>query len=662
MDRRTFVKHSLAAVSGSALGSSLGMRNSLGMGTGNYAGQPPIKYFQTDVPAFDIPPYRGERYEDTIPDTLDIASRAELGVRVLTNSADPKLDYEVYWIAQWDRNPAVMVHNNADWVQSVEGLMEDLPLLRVVTGSSFNDHVDPEWMRTNLRCLGPDGLVYVPLTGVPSSRLGGWWVTPVWRADGSSTTNKDLSVSFVTAPCQAARIVSTLTVYYLRDKNPLWKKMIEGMITRLTALAVDRGQYAYIPRGGLEPNARFGPDATMPTGVAAVEGGNIRLLQGLAQYYQVTGYEPARQLATKLARYAMGPAEYYDPQGRFIFSEFEKGFVKDQYPGIERGKFGGHFHAHSVGVLSILEYAIAMNDPEALQFCRSSYEWARTQGSSTVGFFPEMILGGHYTGCEGCEIGDMIALAVKLSEAGAGDYWDDADRWFRNQFAEQQLVNGDWIPQLAATQKSKPVEYNETDQRVVENSIGGFMGRATANEAGFILTHCCTGNCLRSIYYVWEHSIELQRDQLRVNLLLNRASAWADVYSYIPYQGRVELKIKKAVPAILVRAPEWIETNSPDLTCQVNGAPRSVHWEGRYANVGHVAAGDRVKISFPIAERTLKETIGAVPYTLIIKGNTVVSIDPPGKLGALYQRAAYRGNEAPMRKVQRSVPEQTIPW
>jgi DUF1680 family protein len=154
----------------------------------------------------------------------------------------------------------------------------------------------------------------------------------------------------------------------------------------------------------------------------------------------------------------------------------------------------------------------------------------------------------------------------------------------------------------------------------------------------------------------------LQGDQLRVNLLLNRASAWADVYSYIPYQGRVELKIKKAVPAILVRAPEWIETNSPDLTCQVNGAPRSVHWEGRYANVGHVAAGDRVKISFPIAERTLKETIGAVPYTLIIKGNMVVSIDPPGKLGALYQRAAYRGNEAPMRKVQRSVPEQTIPW
>jgi hypothetical protein len=434
------------------------------------------------------------------------------------------------------------------------------------------------------------------------------------------------------------------------------------MIQRLAALAFDCGQFAYIPRGGLEPNAKFGPDATMPTGVTAVEGGNIRLLQGLAQYYQVTGYEPAHQLAAKLARYAMGPAEYYDPQGRYLFSEFEKGFVKGQYPGIERGKFGGHFHAHSLGVLSILEYAIAMNDRVALEFSQSSYEWARTQGSTTVGFFPEIILGGHYTGCESCEIGDMIAMAVKLSEAGMGDYWDDADRWFRNQFAEQQLVDGDWIPKMAATQKAMPVEYNETDQRVVERSIGGFMGRSTANEAGLILTHCCTGNCLRTIYYVWEHSVELRGDQMRVNLLLNRASEWADVYNHTPYRGRVELKIKKAVRSVLVRAPEWIDGNSPDLTYQVNSTPRSVHWEGRYVNIGHVAAGDRVRVTFPISERTVKETIGAVAYTLIIKGNTVVSIDPPGKYGALYQRAAYRGDRAPMRKVQRFVPDQTLVW
>ena len=42
-------------------------------------------------------------------------------------------------------------------------------------------------------------------------------------------------------------------------------------------------------------------------------------------------------------------------------------------------------------------------------------------------------------------------------------------------------------------------------------------------------------------------------------------------------------------------------------------------------------AGETIDLAFPITTRTVKETIGTVPYTLEIKGNTVVSIDPPGK-------------------------------
>jgi hypothetical protein len=60
-----------------------------------------------------------------------------------------------------------MQHDFSDWVQNVEGLMESLPLLRVATGSTQNDHVDPVWMSVLLKKIGPDGLVYVPLRGLP---------------------------------------------------------------------------------------------------------------------------------------------------------------------------------------------------------------------------------------------------------------------------------------------------------------------------------------------------------------------------------------------------------------------------------------------------------------------------------------------------------------
>jgi len=56
--------------------------------------------------------------------------------------------------------------------------------------------------------------------------------------------------------------------------------------------------------------------------------------------------------------------------------------------------------------------------------------------------------------------------------------------------------------------------------------------------------------------------------------------------------------------------------------------------------------GDRVKLTFPIVERTVKTKLGGRLYTLVIKGNEVVSIDPPGKHYPYYQRDHYRENKA----------------
>jgi len=78
--------------------------------------------------------------------------------------------------------------------------------------------------------------------------------------------------------------------------------------------------------------------------------------------------------------------------------------------------------------------------------------------------------------------------------------------------------------------------------------------------------------------------------------------------------------------------------------------------------VGKAKSGDIVAVSFPIWERTVKEMIGGVLYTLIIKGNTVVSIDPPGKNCPLYHRAHYRENQARWRKIKRFVSEEQIRW
>jgi hypothetical protein len=70
--------------------------------------------------------------------------------------------------------------------------------------------------------------------------------------------------------------------------------------------------------------------------------------------------------------------------------------------------------------------------------------------------------------------------------------------------------------------------------------------------------------------YTWQRMLGYQDGQLRVHMLLNRASAWADVHGYVPYQGRVDVKIKRPCQSVLVRVPEWIESRSEQVVCTIN--------------------------------------------------------------------------------------------
>jgi len=149
---------------------------------------------------------------------------------------------------------------------------------------------------------------------------------------------------------------------------------------------------------------------------------------------------------------------------------------------------------------------------------------------------------------------------------------------------------------------------------------------------------------------------------LRVNLLLNRASAWADVHSYLPYQGRVDLRIKSPCKTVLIRLPEWIPSDSAKVVCTVGDKARPFRWEGRYVNVGNAVAGEIAVLSFPISERTVRERVGGADYTFTIKGNTVVAVDPPGSVCPLFRRERYRQTETPWRQVERFVASEPIRW
>jgi hypothetical protein len=158
------------------------------------------------------------------------------------------------------------------------------------------------------------------------------------------------------------------------------------------------------------------------------------------------------------------------------------------------------------------------------------------------------------------------------------------------------------------------------------------------------------------MFAVWRDMLNYDAGTLRVNLLFNRASPWADIASYIPY---MEIKAKEPVNLHL-RIPEWVKPG--EAKCEVDGRSRQLSYGGRYADVGHVEKGKTAVLTFPISERTERRRIEGFDYTFVIRGNTGVHVDPAGKYLPLYQPAYFRSGRPMHRKVSRFVSRQDVSW
>lgn len=612
-----------------------------------------IGFIRDSVPAVELPHVKGVFYEDHVPNTLDLAERAKFALQSLTGLTDPVVNYDVFFLAIFYRNPPVLQHSSSDpFVQPK--FQESLQLMRVITGSEVNNLVDEAWTVGMLRSIGPDGLYYIATRGRPWIRLGiEAWTPNVILRDGTIAPATKAPLDQITNQTVSGRIIGVMTLHYIRDGNPVWPSIIEGTIKRWIALAIDKGDYCYYPVALLTPGAQVDPDTSVPTGILAAEMGH-RLIQGLAQYYRVSGYDPAANLARQLTHYVRYHSAFYDRNGRFI----------DVNPDIPRG----HFHSHTFGLLGMLEYAIAVDDKDTLTFVQNSFEWARDHsgGNPLTGWYPEIIQPG-YRYCEGCCMADMIAIALKLSVQGVGDYWDDVDRWVRNQFSEAQLLHTDWIDQMSRDLPLTPVSSNETAWLVNERSLGGFAGATSGNSwgdphYGNAIVGCCNGNCTRTLYYVWEHVLEYKDGSLRVNLLLNRASPWADVYSYVPAVGRVDVRVKQTLAQLILRVPRSLHSHK-DVVCTVNGVTRTLNWKANSVEIGPLYASELVSVRFPIEGRTVQAEIGSAKYNLILEGDTVVQVTPPGEYGPLY-RDPTRGYDSvnQLKKVTRFISETAVLW
>ena len=316
---------------------------------------------------------------------------------------------------------------------------------------------------------------------------------------------------------------------------------------------------------------------------------------------------------------------------------------------------------------------------------RDTYEFIRCWGIGRIGVFSQSV-GGVPNTVEGCTIADMVALGIRLSDYGVGDYWDDVDQIVRNQLVEQQLVRADLLEKVARAAQSPDEKSRELEPKLaswsekfygdllkrsqpvtheaIQRSLGLFAGAGFPTCLAYpVQLGCCSGNATQALYYAWEAILRGKDGAVQVNLLLNRVSPWLDVDSYLPYEGKVVLHVKQA-RNVAVRIPAWVDRAA--IKSMVNGGKAAPRWVGNFLLFDLVQPRDVITIEFPMVEQTMQFTLPRdKKYTIRFKGNTVVDIAPRDTLATaypIYLREQYKKDAAPLKQVQRYASDIILDW
>ena len=573
----------------------------------------------------------GLRYTATVPDTLDFAERARLSVHGLTSFLNADAGYAPYGHTYLNANPPYlsdMPGGPPNWGKIAESLV----MTRLMCGSTEN--------------LDVDGKTFEGMLASPWMNINPAAPTPVSRA-----------------------MLALMAAYQL-DPNPALKDVIEKMARSHVDIAQQQDGLAWYYDG--ERDVRETAMGVIGTWLQAfIHGCAIR---PLVRWSDRTGEREYTAFAGKVAAFVTQP-KFWQPEA-----------APKAVAGWDHGQFAGHHHSYTQALMGLLWYADATNDARLKAFVRDSYEYMRTFGIARIGLFGE-----------GCTTGDMTYLALKLSALGVGDYWDDADGYVRNHLAELQITDADVLRHAVETMPAGrgkndttqgPYDpANESNENVIARTVGVFQSDSThptsVPELCFLYTICCTGNCTPAMYAAWDSIVQFKDGTVQVNLLLNRASPWLDIDSYLPYEGRAVIRNKKA-GTVAVRLPGWVDKAA--VQCTVNGMTASPARIGAYHVFNGLKPGDQIELAFPVVERTetytlkwrqtefWKESTELGPnwpipeepteYTLQFRGNTLVDISPrdDGPGYPLYLREELKAESAPMKAVERYIAPVLVKW
>lgn len=564
-----------------------------------------------------------------VPDTLDLADRGKIALNAMIGVADEEKGYIPFFSGFFAADPAWMSHGNWDYGSSHGRLVDSMTLVRAMTGTEDGREIENHYKENLLSFFKKDGLSY---------RRNNFSEEFVKACDARFEDSASM--------IDQRAVLLGLTTWFIDTGEEAVKNWADRHVAALKRIARKERTSWYYPASEYTEHGWPSFDAVVTRlcpDPCAMWG---RQVNPLIRYHQVTGNPDALELCENFVSNIVYRSGAFGEDG-----SFNAGL----------GYRNGHFHTRMGTIASIARYAEFTHDSFLMNWVKRCYDWGLSKCTG-FGWTPGDLEDQGYEH-ETCTLVDAIGTAITLAKNGYPEYWGKAERFLRNQLTEAQLLDTGWIKQSDTKENDIPQE--KTYYKVADRLRGAFAGYSAPNDfvysgmkgRGHIMDVqvCCVASGARGLYNGWHNIVTEERGRVSVNMLLNKASGWVDVSSYLPHEGKVEVTAKTDIRELCVRIPEYVPYGAVSVKRSFGGevktiSARELPWiKNCFIKLSDVRKGEEIEVTFPVIMRKTVETAVDDVFETSWAGDNVISISPSGVYYPLYKDIKIL-NKAPSRK------------
>ena len=510
------------------------------------------------------------------PATPDLRDPMQLAVGCLLNRMDPSLNYRPWFSVEVaNHRPIRLRHKVWDFGDTSGRFLEALILARQMVPATPEMMKGEHHIRQFLLSLFDErGVIWNPDQKTPDHMFA-----------------------------QGSALYGLVTDFEL-SRDPALRIRIEKFIAGLDGMAVHEKDYLWFPQ--------------VATKIAPCSHQAAYQVLPVIRFYELTGYAPALNYAEQLSCWAF----YHDPT---VTSD---GVITQTF-------WEGHLHAWMdtfSGIIRCSRAGRGLDHGAVVERSQRLYEWVRATYATPFGWVADSV--GSQT-CETDTITSFIRLALELIKEGHTEYWDDIERFVRNQLVENQFHDVSCL--------------NISETLVARGLSGCFESYADPNTLLAVpkgdVEGCCINGGMRGLFLSYQNAITETPADVHINLLLSVGTPSLELVSYLPYEGRLDLYPATSLP-IVVRCPMWLPPER--VHTELSAAARAGRVPGRNSlRITGAKAGSRIVLRFDQPEDERTHGVAGRSYRARWRGDTVVQITPHGGTYPIFARLEMTGTALP---------------